>query len=92
MSSNLSLDSEIDKRITKAAAVLSKLSQRLWENSQLTLNTKLKVYHASSVPYCTAASLVRNTLDRVAADLFQELEQATPAHKVKSLVRSMHVT
>ena len=29
---------------------------------------------------------------RVAADLFQELEQATPAHKVKSLVRSMHVT
>ena len=46
VSSNLSLDSEIDKRIAKTAAVLSKLSKRVWENSQLTFNTKLKVYQA----------------------------------------------
>ena len=44
VSSNLSLDSEIDKRIAKAAAVLSKLRKKVWENSQLTFNTKLKVY------------------------------------------------
>ena len=46
VTSNLSLDKEIDKRIAKAAAVLSKLSKRVWNISQLTLNTKLKVYQA----------------------------------------------
>ena len=43
---NLSLDREIDKRIAKATGVMAKLSKRVWENSQLTLNTKLKVYMA----------------------------------------------
>ena len=46
VTSNLSLDKEIDKRIAEAAAVLSKLSKRVWNISQLTLNTKLKVYQA----------------------------------------------
>ena len=46
VTSNLSLDTGIDKRITKATAVLSKLSKRAWNNNQLTLNTKLKVYQA----------------------------------------------
>ena len=44
VTNNLSLDAKIDKRIAKAAAVISKLSKRVWENHQLTLNTKLKVY------------------------------------------------
>ena len=46
VTSNLSLDTEIDKQIAKAAAVLSKLSKRVWKNNQLTLNTKLKDYQA----------------------------------------------
>ena len=46
VSSNLSLDVEIDRRIAKAAAVMSKLSKRVWANGQLTMNTKLKVYQA----------------------------------------------
>ena len=49
ITNNLSLDAEIDKRIAKAAAVMSKLSERVWENHQLTLNTKVtkfKVYQA----------------------------------------------
>ena len=46
MTSNLSLNTEIDKQIAKAAAALSKLSKRAWNNNQLTLNTKLKVYQA----------------------------------------------
>ena len=44
---NLSLDAEIDTHIAKAAAVMSKLSKRVWENHRLTLNTKHKVYQAS---------------------------------------------
>lgn len=40
IASNPSLDAEIDKRIAKAAAVVEKLSKRVWGNNQLTLNTK----------------------------------------------------
>ena len=46
ITNNLSLDTEINKRIAKAAAVLSNLSKRVWENHQLTWNTNLKVYQA----------------------------------------------
>lgn len=38
---NLSLDLEIEKRIAKAAALIAKLNNRVWEKSQLTLRTKL---------------------------------------------------
>lgn len=43
---NLSLDTEIDKRIGKAASTLSQLSKKVWENRQLTTNTKMVVYKA----------------------------------------------
>ena len=46
MTKNLSLDKEIDKHIGKAAVVMSKLSKRVWDNNQLTQNTKIKVYLA----------------------------------------------
>ena len=44
VTSNLSLNTEIDKCIAKAAAVLSKLSKRviIWNNNKLILNTKFK--------------------------------------------------
>ena len=44
--SNLSLDKEIDKRIAKAASVMTRLSKRVWSNCILTRNTKLKVYQS----------------------------------------------
>ena len=37
---------EITKRIKKAAAVMSKLSKRVWGSNQLTVNTKFEVYQA----------------------------------------------
>ena len=46
ISSNLSIDSEIDKRIAKAASVMARLSKRVWSNSLLTSITKLQVYQA----------------------------------------------
>ena len=46
ISSNLSLDLEINARIWKAATVMAKLNKRVWQNINLTMNTKLKVYQA----------------------------------------------
>lgn len=46
ISSSLSLDTEINRRIGKAAATMAKLSKRVWENNKLTENTKMRVYQA----------------------------------------------
>ena len=46
ISSNLSLDVEINARIRKAATVMAKLNKRVWQNINLTMNTRLKVYQA----------------------------------------------
>ena len=46
ISSNLTLDAELNTRIGKAASAMSKLSKRVWENRKLTINTKMKVYQA----------------------------------------------
>ena len=46
VSSNLSLDPEIDRRIGKAAGTMAKLHKRVWSNSSLRLKTKIKVYQA----------------------------------------------
>ena len=43
-SSNLSLDTELNKRIGQAAAVLVLLRKRIWDNTMLTI--KMKVYQA----------------------------------------------
>ena len=49
ISSNISLDAEIDKRIGKAATTLARLSSRVWENPKLTIKTKVAVYNACVV-------------------------------------------
>lgn len=46
ISSNLSLEPEMNARIAKAAAVMSKLQKRVWANKNLTDNTKMQVYRA----------------------------------------------
>ena len=46
ISRNLSLDSEINIRIGKAASAQAKLNERVWENKNLTINTKMRVYRA----------------------------------------------
>ena len=43
---NLSIDSELNKRIGKAAMTLSKLTQRVWSNIKLSDHTKVNVYKA----------------------------------------------
>ena len=46
ISGTLSLDTEINKRIGKAAGTLSKLTGRVWKNSKLKKSTKMLVYTA----------------------------------------------
>ncbi|KAJ8333488.1 hypothetical protein SKAU_G00414960 [Synaphobranchus kaupii] len=46
ISSNLSLDGELNIRIGKAATMMAQLSKRAWENTMLTTNTKMRVYQA----------------------------------------------
>ena len=43
---NLSLDAEIGKRIGKAATTFARLTVRVWNNSKLTVKTKMSVYNA----------------------------------------------
>ena len=44
VSSSVNLDSELNSRIGKAAGTMAKLNSRVWNNSKLTENTKLRVY------------------------------------------------
>ena len=46
ISRNLSLDVEINARIGKAVTVMAKLNKRVWQNINLTINTRLKVYQS----------------------------------------------
>ena len=46
ISSNLSLDVELNKRIGKAVTATARLAMRDWENPMLTINTKMQVYRA----------------------------------------------
>ena len=46
ISNNLSLDTEINRPIGKAACTMAKLTKRVWENKMLTENTKMRIYQA----------------------------------------------
>jgi hypothetical protein len=46
ITSTLSMEKEIATRIGKAASVMAKLNQRVWNNSQITDRTKITVYQA----------------------------------------------
>ena len=46
ISSNLSLDTELNMRIGKASAAMARLTKRVWENTMLTIKTKTQVHQA----------------------------------------------
>ena len=46
ISDDLSMDSEINRRVGRAASTVSRLSKRVWKNSKLTTKTKMAVYRA----------------------------------------------
>ena len=60
ISSNLSLDTELNMRIGKASAAMAHLTKRVWENTMLTIKTKTQVFQAcvlSTLLYGSAAGL-----------------------------------
>ena len=46
MSDDLSLDKELNRRIGRACSTFANLTERVWQNSKLTRNTKVAVYKA----------------------------------------------
>ena len=44
ISSSLNLDTELNSRIGKASSAMARLSKRAWDNSMLTIKTKITVY------------------------------------------------
>ena len=46
---NMSIDSEINKRIGKAAMTLYRLTKRVWSNNKLSDHTKVNVYKACEI-------------------------------------------
>ena len=61
---NLSLDTEIDKRIGKAATTLARITSRVWTNPKLTVKTKMVVYNACVVSTLMYGSETRTTYAR----------------------------
>ena len=62
--SNLSLDAEINTRIAKAAAAMSKLNRRVWQNNNLPQMRKLCVYQASVLSILLYSSEALTTYTR----------------------------
>ena len=78
ISSSLSLEVEVSSRIAKAAAVMSKLHHRVWNNSILTEKTKLRMYHAcvlSTLLYGSEACILYSSLQ-----LPPEMSAPPPSH------------
>ena len=49
ISDTLSLDAELNRRIGKAATTMTRLTKKSWNNSKLTVHTKIQIYRASVV-------------------------------------------
>ena len=46
ISDTLSLDAELNRRIGKAATTMTRLTKKAWNNSKLTVRTKIQIYRA----------------------------------------------
>ena len=49
VSDTLSLDAELKRRIGKAATTMTRLTKKAWNNSKLTMHTKIQIYRACVV-------------------------------------------
>ena len=49
ISDSLSLDAELNRRIGKAAITMTRLTKKAWNNSKLTVHTKIQIYKACVV-------------------------------------------
>ena len=84
VSSNLSLDAELNARIGKAATAMARLAKRVWDNPMLTLNTRMKVYQA-----CVLSTLLYGS---EAWTLYMHQERRLNAFHMRNLRRLLGIT
>ena len=84
ISSNLSLDAELNTRIGKAATALARLTKRVWDNTMLTTNTKMRVYQA-----CVLSTLLYGS---EAWTLYSYQERRLNAFHMRCLRRLLGIT
>ena len=88
--SNLSLDAEINTRIAKAAAVMSKLNRRVWQNNNLTQMTKLCVYQACVLSTLLYSSEAWTTYTCKAREEIKQLPPSMPKTHSGHLLAGQH--
>ena len=84
ISSNLSLDSELNVRIGKASKTMARLAARVWDNALLTINTKMKVYQA-----CVLSTLLYGSETWT---LYSRQERRLNAFQTRCLRRLLGIT
>ena len=84
ISSNLSLDAELNTRIGKAMTVMARLAKRVWDNTMLTVNTKMRVYQA-----CVLSTLLYGSESWT---LYSRQERRLNAFHLRCLRRLLGIT
>lgn len=84
LSNNLSLEDELNARIGKAATAMARLAKRVWDNTMLTSNTKMKVYQA-----CVLSTLLYGS---EAWTLYSRQEHRLNAFHMRCLRRLLGIT
>ena len=84
ISSNPSLDVELNTRIGKASSAIARLAKRVWDISMLTTNTKMKVYQA-----CVLSTLLYGS---EAWTLYSRQEHRLNAFHLRCLRRLLGIT
>ena len=84
ISDSLSLNSEISRRIGKAATSMSRLSKRVWTNGKLTEHTKIQVYGA-----CVLSTLLYGSESWT---LRAQQERKLNTFHMRCLRRILHIT
>ena len=84
ISSNLSLDAELNTRIGKAMTVMARLAKRVWDNTMLSINTKMRVYQA-----CVLSTLLYGSESWT---LYSRQERRLNAFHLRCLRRLLGIT
>ena len=84
ISDTLSLDAELNRRIGKAATTMTRLTKKAWNNSKLTVHTKIQIYRA-----CVVSTLLYGSESWT---LRARQERKLNAFHMRSLRRILNIT
>ena len=84
ISDTLSLDAELNRRIRKAATIMTRLTKKAWNNSKLTVHTKIQIYRA-----CVVSTLLYGSESWT---LCAQQERKLNAFHMHSLRRILNIT